>query len=350
MDFQKSTSMIDMSSKPRNNFTMSALRKIVEHKGKNGTMAFIKMPSTLGAMPSTGPKSQANLRIITYEDHKQSMSKIEPIKEEQDTKKKIKGFVIDDGSDSGSSSGSGGDISDGEEEHQKDMDNLVDDELTNLLVLFDTLPRPNPEDITARKVEFGKPTRQKTLVLDMDETLIHAKSLEAAGENWEEDYRITLKDDDGSDMVFCVKNRPSLVECLERLGQFYELVVFTAAERSYAEAIIANFDPDRKYIQQILCREQCFNSKGFLVKDLRIISDRRIEDMIIVDNSIVCFAFNLDNGVPISPYMGDNPMDEELIFMCSYLEDVYHHEDIRVGNMQNFKLSEIQQKARSAKA
>lgn len=68
--------------------------------------------------------------------------------------------------------------------------------------------------------------------------------------------------------------------------------------------------------------------------------------MIIIDNSIVCFAFNLDNGVPISPYMGDNEQDEELIFLTSYLEDVYHHEDLRTANIANFKLSEIQRNAR----
>ena len=64
------------------------------------------------------------------------------------------------------------------------------------------------------------------------------------------------------------------------------------------------------------------------MKDLRIIQDRSLKDMIIIDNSIVCFAFNLDNGVPISPYMGDNELDEELIFLLSYLEDAYHFEDI----------------------
>ena len=99
----------------------------------------------------------------------------------------------------------------------------------------------------------------------------------------------------------------------------------------------------------MLTREHCFDSKGFLVKDLRIIKDRAIEDIIIVDNSIVCFAFNLDNGVPISPYMGDNDMDEELIFMTSYLEDAYTYKDIREANRENFKLSEYQRQARTKK-
>ena len=47
MEFSKSASLIDISSKPRNNFTLEALKKVVEHKGKVGTMAFFKTPTTM---------------------------------------------------------------------------------------------------------------------------------------------------------------------------------------------------------------------------------------------------------------------------------------------------------------
>jgi TFIIF-interacting CTD phosphatase-like protein len=43
---------------------------------------------------------------------------------------------------------------------------------------------------------------------------------------------------------------------------------------------------------------------GIYVKDLRIIADRDLKDIIIVDNSIISFAFNLSNGVPISAFTG----------------------------------------------
>ena len=45
--------------------------------------------------------------------------------------------------------------------------------------------------------------------------------------------------------------------------------------------------------------------KGIYVKDLSVISDRNLRDMILVDNSIVCFAFNMSNGVPIKAFMGE---------------------------------------------
>lgn len=42
---------------------------------------------------------------------------------------------------------------------------------------------------------------------------------------------------------------------------------------------------------------------GVYVKDLRIIRDRDIKNIIIVDNSIISFAYQMDNGIPIKAYM-----------------------------------------------
>ena len=267
-------------------------------------------------------------------------------KSEAPTQGKVKGFLIadDDSGDDSSSSGDGGD--DDADDDRKDAMDLVDEDLKNLLLSFDSLERPTAEKIQELKVEFGPVDRQKTLILDMDETLIHAKPKIPSNEDFEGDYDIVLQDDDGSELTFMVKMRPGLVECLERLATFYEVAVFTAAERTYATKIIKHFDPNGDYIKHILSREHCVHTNNYYVKDLRIINDRKLEDMVIVDNSIVAFAFNLDNGVPINDFRGEEPMDEELIYMTSYLEDIYHYEDIREANIKNFRMSEIQQSAR----
>jgi len=41
------------------------------------------------------------------------------------------------------------------------------------------------------------------------------------------------------------------------------------------------------------------------IKDLRIISNRSLSEMIIVDNQITSFAYQMQNGVPIIPWVGD---------------------------------------------
>ena len=58
--------------------------------------------------------------------------------------------------------------------------------------------------------------------------------------------------------------------------------------------------------------------------------------MIIVDNSILSFAFNLDNGVPINSFNGTESDDKELLYLISFLEEAYHIEDVRVIIRQSF--------------
>ena len=64
------------------------------------------------------------------------------------------------------------------------------------------------------------------------------------------------------------------------------------------------------------------------MKDLSIIADRNIKEVIIVDNSIISFAFNLPNGIPIKAFLG-NKNDEELLFMVTFLEELFSFPDVR---------------------
>ena len=55
------------------------------------------------------------------------------------------------------------------------------------------------------------------------------------------------------------------------------------------------------------------------MKDLRLLSNRKKEDLIIIDNLIYSFANDMENGVPIKPYyFGDE--DFELKFLADRLE------------------------------
>lgn len=51
---------------------------------------------------------------------------------------------------------------------------LVDRDLTNLLQFIKKLSAPPMENLKERMIEFGEYTRHKTLIWDMDETLIHS--------------------------------------------------------------------------------------------------------------------------------------------------------------------------------
>ena len=81
---------------------------------------------------------------------------------------------------------------------------------------------------------------------------------------------------------------------------------------------------------------------GFYIKDLEIILDRNRKDVIIVDNSILSFAFDLDNGVPINSFIGNEEDDRELLYLYSFLEEAATAEDVRVNIRDSFKLSYLQ--------
>ena len=51
-------------------------------------------------------------------------------------------------------------------------------------------------------------------------------------------------------------------------------------------------DPTKEYIKYRLFRENCVQSKeGVYIKDLRVLANRKLEDLIIVDNAAYSFAF-----------------------------------------------------------
>ena len=109
----------------------------------------------------------------------------------------------------------------------------------------------------------------------------------------------------------------------------YEIVIFTASSKDYAEEIIKKLDPNNEYIDFILSREDCMVTRnGFYLKDLRILKDRKLTDMIIVDNLAHSFGFQVDNGIPILEWTG-NQNDQELLHLQELLAEANTHEDVR---------------------
>jgi len=66
------------------------------------------------------------------------------------------------------------------------------------------------------------------------------------------------------------------------------------------------------------------------------LANRKIEDLIIVDNACYSFGYQIDNGVPIIPYY-DNKKDEELKKLLEYLKGLVS-KDVRETNRKTFKL------------
>jgi CTD small phosphatase-like protein 2 len=78
------------------------------------------------------------------------------------------------------------------------------------------------------------------------------------------------------------------------------------------------------------------------VKDLRIIANRSLRDVVIVDNAVYSFGFQLENGIPIIPYYNNREGDEELLHLINYISTLAHFHDMRTQNAKAFQLRELE--------
>ena len=135
--------------------------------------------------------------------------------------------------------------------------------------------------------------------------------------------------------------RPYCIESLQLLSKYFDLYIFTSVSEECASAMMNFIDPKRTLFAGVLSRKHCLKtSKGFYIKDLRIIINKTLNDIIIVDKFVHSFAFQIDNGIPILPWK-DDPLDCELSYLTKYLIDLAQFSDFRIVNRNYLKLSEM---------
>ena len=77
------------------------------------------------------------------------------------------------------------------------------------------------------------------------------------------------------------------------------------------------------------------------MKDLRVLKskDRRLENMVLVDNCGASFGFQPDNAVPILEFINDKG-DYELHALTSFLKSL-EHRDMQTALRETFHLSKF---------
>ena len=175
-------------------------------------------------------------------------------------------------------------------------------------IFYSTLSQSDRKNKSKKKYLLPeKNSNKKTLVLDLDETLVHYI---------EEENKAY------------VQVRPYADFFLNEMAKYFELIIFTAASEDYADIVLNELDKN-KVIKYKLYRKHTEQVNGIFVKDLKKIG-RDLDKTLIVDNNKDNFSLQPENGLHICSFIGDQN-DDELYNLSEDLMKIVrsNKEDIR---------------------
>ncbi|OCK81747.1 hypothetical protein K432DRAFT_294810 [Lepidopterella palustris CBS 459.81] len=195
------------------------------------------------------------------------------------------------------------------------------------------VPRRQPSYTTSGASSVGP--HQKTLIIDLDETLIHSM---AKGGRFTTGHMVEVKLQQpvgvGGTLIgpqvpilYYVHKRPHCDEFLRKVCKWYNLVVFTASVQEYADPVIDWLEVERKYFTGRYYRQHCTFRNGAYIKDLAQV-EPDLSKVMIVDNSPMSYIFHEDNAIPIEGWISD-PTDNDLLHLIPLLEGLQYVTDVR---------------------
>ena len=160
---------------------------------------------------------------------------------------------------------------------------------------------------------INKSNKKYTLVLDLDETLIH--------------FKVNPNNNNSGILQF----RPYISEFLSNIKDFYELIVFTAATKEYADPIIDAIEQKGIKFDHRLYRIHTIIRGNDFVKDLSKLG-RDLGRIIIVDNMEQNYKLQPYNGITIRPFWGKDTNDMALFDLLNILIKIVKMDmDVRDG-------------------
>lgn len=177
---------------------------------------------------------------------------------------------------------------------------------------------------------------QKTLVLDLDETLIHSSDFPPHSQ---------VSYFKSGNPEFYVHKRPGLDKFLEFVKNNFEIFIFTFGDRAYAEPVLDVLCPfiDNEHR---FYRDSCETRSGTVKKDLNIFN-RDKKNLILIDDSSSAITHNPKNTITIPRWKG-SPLDDALTkWLPPILNECLASNDVRDAIHHAQQQQKIEKKKRT---
>ncbi|KXJ19809.1 CTD nuclear envelope phosphatase 1 [Exaiptasia diaphana] len=196
----------------------------------------------------------------------------------------------------------------------------------------------DPYPLSPLSIERLKLVKKKTLVLDLDETLVHAHhdgvARQTVRPGSHPDFTMKLSIN-RRPVMFSVYKRPHVDYFLDCVSQWYNLVVFTASTEQYGSAVTDHLDNNRGILNRRYFRQHCslqpfqqgYSMYVCYVKELSKVCDD-LSSVFILDNSPEAYSYNLDNAIAIKSWFAD-PSDTALLNLLPMLDALRFTSDVR---------------------
>jgi len=186
-------------------------------------------------------------------------------------------------------------------------------------------PLPQPRTQNAGRKPLLAAQRQddvgkKTLVLDLDETLVHSSFQDVAVPH----FTVPVEIENEIHEINVIR-RPGLDHFMRSVGEKYEVVVFTASLAKYANPVLDTIDRYGVVLDRLF-RESCVYDRGNYIKDLSMLG-RDLKDVIIIDNSSISYMYQPENAIPCSNFI-DDPNDQDLFELLPLLDALANVSDV----------------------
>lgn len=181
------------------------------------------------------------------------------------------------------------------------------------------------------------------LILDLDETLIHASATKVREEA---DFQV---------FHYFVYKRPGLAEFLTTCAQHFKLAIWSSASDDYVQAVVRQILPPGITLEFVWGRSRCtpfatprldeygyYNLDGTssyeYAKRLKKVRQRgfSLQKTLIVDDTPAKVQQNYGNAIYIKPYQGETA-DEELRHLTAYLLTLKQQDNFRTVEKRHWR-------------